>query len=116
MPDAKGDPVLMRQLWTNLISNAIKYTMPKQECKIEIGYNKENGRGCYYIKDTGVGFNPEYKHKLFGFFQRLHSEKEFEGTGIGLSIVQKIVRIHGGEVWAESKENEWATFYFTISN
>jgi PAS domain S-box-containing protein len=116
IPDANGDPVLMRQLWTNLISNAIKYTMPKEECKIEIGYNEENGDSGYYIKDTGVGFNPEYKHKLFGVFQRLHTSKEFEGTGIGLSIVQRIVHRHGGEIWADSKVNEGATFYFTINN
>ena len=114
MPKAMGDNVLIQQLWTNLISNAIKYTMPMEECRIEIGYNDDYGSVKYYIKDTGVGFNPEYQHKLFGVFQRLHTDKEFEGTGIGLSIVQKIVQRHGGKIWAESKVGEGATFTFTL--
>jgi len=114
LPDAFGDPILMRQLWSNLISNAIKYTLPKEERRIEIGSLVESGMNIYSIKDTGVGFNPDYMHKLFGLFQRLHGAEEFEGTGVGLSIVQRIILRHGGKVWAEGKVNEGATFWFSI--
>lgn len=115
LPEAFGDPAMMRQLWSNLISNAIKYTLPKEDRKIEIGSREKDGENVYYIKDTGVGFDPEYTHKLFGIFERLHKTEEFEGTGIGLAIVQRIVRRHGGKVWAEGKVGEGATFYFTLS-
>jgi signal transduction histidine kinase len=114
LPDAFGDPILIRQVWGNLISNAVKYTLPKEERRIEIGGWVENGTNRYYVKDTGVGFNPDYAHKLFGLFQRLHSEEEFDGTGVGLAIVQRIINRHGGKVWAEGKLNEGATFFFTI--
>ena len=114
LPDAFGDPTLIRQVWANLISNAIKYTLPKEERRIEIGGRVESDMNIYYIKDTGVGFNPDYTHKLFGLFQRLHKAEEFEGTGVGLAIVQRIVLRHGGKVWAEGKENEGATFWFSI--
>jgi signal transduction histidine kinase len=114
LPDAFGDPILISQVWGNLISNAVKYTMPKEERRIEIGGQVEDGMNVYYVKDTGVGFNPDYAHKLFGLFQRLHSEAEFEGTGVGLAIVQRIINRHGGKVWAEGKLNEGATFWFTI--
>ena len=114
LPDAFGDPTLIRQVWTNLITNAIKYTMPKEERRIEIGGRVESDMNVYYIEDTGVGFNPEYTHKLFGLFQRLHKVEEFEGTGVGLAIVQRIILRHGGKVWAEGKVNEGATFYFSI--
>ena len=103
LPDAFGDPAMMRQLWINLISNAIKYTLPKEDRRIEIGSHEKEGENVYYIKDTGVGFDPKYTHKLFGIFERLHSTEEFEGTGIGLAIVQRIVKRHGGKVWAEGK-------------
>ena len=115
LPEASGDPAMMRQLWSNLISNAIKYTLPKEDRKIEIGSHERDGEDVYYIKDTGVGFDPEYTHKLFGIFERMHKVEEFEGTGIGLAIVQRIVRRHGGKVWAEGKKGEGATFYFTLS-
>jgi len=114
LPDAFGDPTLIRQVWANLISNALKYTLPKEERRIEIGSRIEGGINIYYIKDTGVGFNPDYKHKLFGLFQRLHKTEEFEGTGVGLAIVQRVILRHGGKVWAEGKENEGATFRFSI--
>ena len=114
LPDAYGDPTLIRQVWANLITNAIKYTLPKEECTIEIGSRIEGGMNIYYIKDTGVGFNPDYKHKLFGLFQRLHKAEEFEGTGVGLAIVKRIVLRHGGKVWAEGQENEGATFWFSM--
>lgn len=114
LPEVFGDPTLIRQVWVNLISNAIKYTLPKEERRIEIGGRVENDMNIYYIKDTGVGFNPEYIHKLFGLFQRLHKDDEFEGTGVGLAIVQRIILRHGGKVWAEGKLNEGATFWFSI--
>ena len=114
LPDAFGDPTLIRQVWANLISNAIKYTLPKEERRIEIGGRVESDMNIYYIKDTGVGFNPDYTHKLFGLFQRLHKAEEFEGTGVGLAIVQRIVLRHGGKVWAEGKVNEGATFWFSM--
>ncbi|MDQ7786244.1 MAG: PAS domain S-box protein [Thermodesulfovibrionales bacterium] len=114
LPDAYGDPTLIRQVWANLISNAIKYTMPQEERRIEIGGRVERDMNVYYIKDTGVGFNPDYTYKLFGLFKRLHKDEEFEGTGVGLAIVQRIIHRHGGKVWAEGKVNEGATFWFSI--
>lgn len=114
IPDAWGDITLMRQVWTNIISNAIKYTMKSDVRRIEIGGYTENRENVYYVKDTGVGFNPEYMHKLFDVFQRLHSSEDFEGIGIGLSIVQRIIHRHKGRVWAEGKENLGATFYFSL--
>jgi PAS domain S-box-containing protein len=116
IPDAFGDTTLMRQLWINLLSNAIKYTLPKNNREIKIGCNQEKSRNVYFVKDSGVGFNPNYKHKLFGVFQRLHTADEFEGTGVGLAIVQRIIHLHGGEVWADGKIDEGATFYFSLPN
>ncbi len=114
LPDAFGDSAMMRQLWMNLISNAIKYALPKEDRRIVIGCNIKEGENVYYIKDTGVGFDPKYMHKLFGIFERLHSTEEFEGTGIGLAIVKRITNRHGGKVWAEGKVGEGATFFFTL--
>jgi len=114
LPDAYGDPTLMRQVWSNLLSNAIKFTMPKDARKIEIGGRTENGMNIYYVKDTGVGFNPDYTHKLFDLFQRLHKTEEFEGTGVGLAIVQRIIHRHGGRTWAEGVVDKGATFYFSL--
>ena len=114
LPNASGDPTLIRQVWTNLISNAIKYTMPKAECVIEIDGWKKDGFCTYSIKDNGVGFNPRYTDKLFGLFQRLHKAGDFEGTGVGLAIVQRIIHRHGGQTWGEGQVGTGATFYFTI--
>jgi light-regulated signal transduction histidine kinase (bacteriophytochrome) len=114
IPDVWGDPVLLRHVWVNLISNAIKFTMKSPVKEIEIGGDLKNGNIVYYIKDSGAGFNPEYAGKLFGAFQRLHKAEEFEGTGIGLAIVQRIIHRHEGDVWAEGKEHAGATFSFAI--
>jgi PAS domain S-box-containing protein len=114
LPDAYGDPVLMRQVWSNLLSNAVKYTLPKEKRRIEVGANSDNERTTYYVKDSGVGFNPDYVHKLFGVFQRLHKAEEFEGTGVGLAIVQRIIHRHGGRAWAEGRVDNGATLYFSL--
>jgi len=114
LPNAKGDQSLIKQVWINLISNAIKYSKHKEKTKIEIGAHKKNQLIVYYVKDAGAGFDMQYYDKLFGVFQRLHSQEEFEGTGIGLAIVQKIVQRHHGTVWAESVVNEGSCFYFSL--
>jgi PAS domain S-box-containing protein len=111
---AFGDNALLKQVWVNLISNAHKYSQNREEPFIEIGSTKEGEEITYHVKDNGVGFDMAYYNKLFGVFQRLHSEHEFEGTGIGLAIVERIVSRHGGRVWAESRKDEGACFYFTI--
>jgi light-regulated signal transduction histidine kinase (bacteriophytochrome) len=114
LPNAMGDKSLIKQVWINLISNAIKYSKHKFKTNIEIGAYKEGDLVVYYVKDNGAGFNMEYYDKLFGVFQRLHSQEEFEGTGIGLAIVQKIVHRHNGNVWAKSILNEGSCFYFSL--
>jgi len=114
LPAVRGDAVLLRQVWVNLISNAIKYTSKSPVKEIEIGGFIKGAEVVYYIKDTGVGFNPDYAGKLFGAFQRLHKAEDFEGSGIGLAIVQRIIRRHEGQVWAEGAENAGATFSFSI--
>ena len=114
LPPAKGDQSLIKQVWINLISNAIKYSKNKNHAQIEIGAYEKGNQVIYYVKDNGAGFDMKYYDKLFGVFQRLHSQEEFEGTGIGLAIVQKIVSRHKGSVWAESVLNEGSTFYFSL--
>jgi PAS domain S-box-containing protein len=111
---ANGDPSLIKQVWINLISNAIKYSKYKSETRIRITSTSINDKIIYSIKDWGAGFDMEYYDKLFGVFQRLHSQEEFSGTGIGLAIVQKIVNRHHGTVWAESKLDAGAKFYFSL--
>jgi PAS domain S-box-containing protein len=112
--NAWGDPNLIRQVWVNLISNAVKFTSYVDNVRINISSRIDQDAIIYSISDNGAGFNMKYADKLFGVFQRLHSVKEFEGTGVGLAIVQRIVHRHGGKVWAESKINHGTTFYFTL--
>jgi len=114
LPDVMGDESMMEQVIINLLSNAIKYSSKVEHPKIKVGYSNASGTPTYFVKDNGVGFSMEHYNKLFGAFQRLHSREEFEGTGIGLLLVKRIIENHGGNVWAESKVNEGATFYFTI--
>ena len=114
LPMSYADYSLMRQVWTNLISNAIKYSEKKKSPEIEIGATDAKNETTYYIKDNGAGFDMNYADKLFGVFQRLHGTDEFEGTGIGLAIVQRIITKHGGSIRAEGKVDEGATFYFTL--
>ncbi len=108
----KADYNLLRQVWINLISNSLKYSRAKEITRIEIGSKEENGELVYFIKDNGVGFDMKYSDKLFGVFQRLHSLKEFEGTGIGLALCKRIITRHNGRIWAEAKPDLGATFYF----
>ena len=115
MPLSFADSTTIKQVWINLISNSIKYSKRKEKIIIEIGSEIKGDEIIYYIKDNGAGFDMRYANKLFGVFQRLHSEEEFEGTGVGLAIVQRIISKHGGRIWAEGKENEGATFYFTLN-
>ena len=114
LPVCHGDPALLKQVWVNLIYNAIKYTRGREPSVIEIGCIRKENENVYFVKDNGAGFDMKYADKLFGVFQRLHRADQFEGTGVGLAIVQRIVNRHGGRAWAEAEVNRGATFYFTL--
>ncbi len=114
VPPAFGDGTLVRQVLANLLSNALKFTRTRAQPCVEFGYRSEPAGGAYYVKDNGVGFDMQYAGKLFGVFQRLHAVTEFEGTGVGLALVQRIVMRHGGRVWAEGAVDQGATFCFTL--
>ena len=116
LPAAFGDPPLITQVLTNLLSNAVKFTRKRQEALIEIGGKAGDAETVYYVRDNGAGFDMKYQEKLFGVFQRLHGENEYEGTGVGLAIVQRVIHRHGGRAWAEGEEERGATFYFTLPN
>jgi PAS domain S-box-containing protein len=114
LPSVMADPPLIRQVWVNLFSNAIKFTSKKKRAVIQVGSKPGGDEHIYYVHDSGAGFDMEYAGKLFGVFQRLHSENEFEGTGVGLAIVQQIIHRHGGRIWAEGEVEKGATFYFAL--
>lgn len=116
MPRTNGDRGMLKQVFINLISNAVKYSSKKPHPKIEIGAKESASETTYYVRDNGAGFNMKYYDKLFGIFQRLHGSDEFEGIGVGLAIVQRVIARHHGKVWAEGKEEGGATFYFSLPN
>lgn len=110
LPACEADPSLIKQVWINLVANAVKYTRHQEVAQISIGAEDR----VYFVKDNGVGFDMQYAHKLFGVFQRLHRAEDYEGTGVGLAIVQRIIHRHGGQIWAQAEVNHGATFYFTL--
>jgi two-component system sensor kinase len=114
LPRAYGDKRLIAQVFHNLLSNAIKFTRHEESAEIEVGYMPGPSEDIYFVRDNGVGFDMEHAQKLFGTFQRLHGADEFEGSGIGLATVHRIIDRHGGRVWAEAKPNTGATFYFSL--
>jgi signal transduction histidine kinase len=114
LPGAQADACMMQRIWVNLLDNAVKFTGCKDEVRIEVGARSDRNQTIYFVKDNGAGFDMRYVAKLFGVFQRLHDTSQFQGTGIGLAIVNRIVTRHGGRVWAEGKPDEGATFYFSL--
>jgi PAS domain S-box-containing protein len=115
LPSVDGDSALLQQVFLNLLDNAVKYTKGREPARIEVGARREpNGEMAYFVKDNGAGFNMEYAHKLFGVFQRLHRSEDYEGTGVGLALVHRIVTKHGGRVWADATVDHGATFFFTL--
>jgi len=114
LPCVECDPTLVRQVFQNLISNALKYSRPRSLAVIEIGQTEKEGENVIFVKDNGVGFEMKYADKLFGVFQRLHLAEEFEGTGIGLATVERIIHKHGGRVWVDAELDHGAIFYFTL--
>lgn len=114
LPFVECDPVLIQQVFQNLIGNALKYSRPRPLAVIEIGQTTADGIPAIFIRDNGVGFSMKYADKLFGVFQRLHRAEDFEGTGVGLATVDRIIQKHGGRVWADAELGRGATFYFTL--
>jgi len=114
LPEVRADSSMIRMVYVNLISNAIKYTSKKEHALIKAGFGEDKKEYILYIQDNGVGFEMEYVSRLFKVFRRLHSEKDYKGTGIGLAIVRQIVKRHGGKTWAEGEPDKGAIFYFTI--
>ena len=116
LPASSGDPALLKQVWINLLSNALKYTRKRTPAEIEIGCTKVDGRDTFFVRDNGTGFDMRHADKLFGVFQRFHRAEDYEGTGVGLAIVQRIVNRHGGRIWADATVDGGATFRFTLEN
>ncbi len=114
LPACSGDPALLKQVWVNLLSNALKYTRKRERAAIEIGCTQVHGADAFFVRDNGTGFDMNHADKLFGVFQRFHRAEDYEGTGVGLAIVQRIVNRHGGRVWADAAVDRGATFYFTL--
>jgi light-regulated signal transduction histidine kinase (bacteriophytochrome) len=114
MPEIYGDYSLLKQVWINLISNAVKFTKNQELAEISIGFWEEKDKFVFHIRDNGVGFDMKYANKLFGVFERLHNQADFEGTGIGLANVKRIVHKHNGGIWAEAELDKGASFYFYL--
>ena len=114
MPVSRSDPALLKQVWINLVSNALKFTRRRENAVVEIGCDDSTRNAVFFIRDNGTGFDMRYQGKLFGVFQRLHRAEEFEGTGVGLAIVQRVINRHGGRIWVQSEVNVGTTFYFTL--
>jgi PAS domain S-box-containing protein len=114
LPSSLGTPPLLEQVWFNLLANAFKYTRQQKNAVVEVGCRREAERNVFFVRDNGVGFDMKYANKLFGVFQRLHRSDEFEGTGVGLAIVQRILQRHGEKIWVEAAPNQGATFHFTL--
>jgi light-regulated signal transduction histidine kinase (bacteriophytochrome) len=114
LPSVECDAGLMKQVFTNFLSNAVKFTRTREPAIIQVGATKEGDDPVIFVRDNGVGFNVKHADKLFGVFQRLHRQEDFEGTGVGLATVQRIIQKHGGRVWAEAVIDQGATFYFTV--
>jgi light-regulated signal transduction histidine kinase (bacteriophytochrome) len=115
LPDCEADASLLKQVWLNLLENALKYTRKRDRAVITIGCRREGATERFFVQDNGAGFDMKYADKLFGVFQRLHLADDYEGTGLGLALVQRIVQRHGGRVWTEAKVNRGATFHFTLT-
>jgi two-component system, chemotaxis family, sensor kinase Cph1 len=114
LPEARADAALLRQVWFHLLANAVKFTRSRPAARVEIGCQAAAGELVFFVRDNGVGFDMRYADRLFGVFQRLHTANEFEGTGVGLAIVRRVIQRHGGRVWAEGRPDAGATFYFSL--
>lgn len=114
VPPALADRTTLRQVLVNLLTNAAKYAKPEGDIHIELGGQRDEAHNIYWVRDNGIGFDMRYAEKIFGVFQRLHNDVQFEGTGVGLAIVERIITRHGGRVWAESEPGKGATFFFSL--